>query len=373
MLRNNPNISSTDLLAGLDGNLCRCTGYRSIVDSMSTFGSDCPCKNNNKKNNENGTITTCCAGLDNEEDRVPCETLKLEQGEELIFPSELQLTPRTSKHLRGERSEVFLPITVSEFVELKEKFPNAIILGANSSRIFERATKGCIVISTSLVEEFRKVSISNGNLVVGGGANFSDVLDVLGNPEKNTLFGAIKTSFSTLGSTQVRNASTLAGNIILNDYNSDLLPLLMVTNSKVVLSSKNGNREVSIDDFIKGAGIKNVDIKEGEVISSIVIPQSAQNEFVVSYKMSRRPTTSRSIVGATCRVRLDGEVVADISLVFCGVSKVVKRALSTEKNLIGEKWDVQIIDKAFSHLGEELYSEIETVGEIGRASCRERV
>ena len=72
-------------------------------------------------------------GLSNQ-DLVPPESVKLEQGEEIIFPSELQLTTRKSKHIVGDRTEMYLPVTLAEFVELKSKFPNAVILGGKKKK-----------------------------------------------------------------------------------------------------------------------------------------------------------------------------------------------------------------------------------------------
>ena len=95
---------------------------------MSTFGSDCPCKNNSVDKNNDGTITQCCMGLSNE-NLVPPQSIQLTQGEELIFPNELQLKNRKCKHFVGERTEMYLPVSLSELVNLKTKFPRAIVLG----------------------------------------------------------------------------------------------------------------------------------------------------------------------------------------------------------------------------------------------------
>ena len=191
------------------------------------------------------------------------------------------------------------------------------------------------MISTAQVSEMRRIETSkDGNLVIGGGCNFGEVLDALKTPGNYTLFGALQSALMTVGSTQVRNSSTLCGNIMLNDNNSDLIPVLLVGNAKLILSSKGGNREIDFASFFKGSGARNVDLKDTEVISSIVVPPSAQDECVISYKVSRRENTSRSVVGACLKVRLDNGKVADSRIVYGGVSSSVRRATNTEKGLL---------------------------------------
>ena len=233
--------------------------------------------------------------------------------------------------------------------------------------MFETAPKGTVAISSALVEELRQVNLNEKDgLHIGGSATFGDVVDVLeahsSSLSKYSAFSAMRTSFRKLGSTQVRNGGTLAGNIVLNDYHSDLLPLLIACNAKIHIASHSGKRQVEVSKFFLGAGARSVDLKEGEVITSISIPPSSAHEYVVSYKMSKRATTSRSVVGATCRVRLDGEQVADISLVFTSVGPVVKRAEGTEKALLGAKWEPALLDKAFEHLAADLHEDIDKLG-----------
>ena len=99
------------------------------MDTALTFASDCPCKNAGSNLNKDGTSTVCCTGLSKKEDLVPPEQSKLEAGEELIFPSFLQLHEPTPKHIKGERVELHIPTTLHQFLELKSKNKHAVIVG----------------------------------------------------------------------------------------------------------------------------------------------------------------------------------------------------------------------------------------------------
>ena len=106
--------------------------------------------------------------------------------------------------------------------------------------------------------------------------------------EEYASFGAITRCSATLTSTQVRNGSTLVGNIMLNDYHSDLLPLLIGANDNVLVVPKGKKKTSSLITFVVGKGKRNVDVKKGEVILSIKVPPSSANGYTIPYKMSKR-------------------------------------------------------------------------------------
>lgn len=139
LLRNNPHPTEQEMEDAFQGNLCRCTGYRPILQGFQTF-----CKPNSskgccggKKNNESG----CCMDTAKNEDvkQQVATTLfdetefkHYDPKEDIIFPPELQLN-KTNKNqsviFKGENVTWFKPSTLQELLLLKQKYPYGKLVG----------------------------------------------------------------------------------------------------------------------------------------------------------------------------------------------------------------------------------------------------
>ena len=90
---------------------------------------------------------------------VHVEAVKLALGEQLIFPNFLQLNETSSIHVKGKVVDLYRPVKLDECLELSN-YPDAVLVVANTSRVFECPKEGTVAISTAQVPELRDVQFS---------------------------------------------------------------------------------------------------------------------------------------------------------------------------------------------------------------------
>lgn len=156
----------------------------------------------------------------------------------------------------------------------------------------------------------------------------------------------------------------MGGNIINASPISDLNPVLQASNAIFVLTSINGERNVSSRDFFlsyRKVAINSVfllflqfSLYQNEIIKEIIVPFTPVNEFAFAYKQARRRDDDISIVTAGFKVNLvpagENWKVDSISLSYGGCAPITKTASLTETFLIGKIWNSNSINEAFSYL-----------------------
>lgn len=148
MLRNNPNPSLKQVEGAIDGNLCRCTGYRPIMDGFKSFccglEADC-CQNMFKKE---GTIVV-------KNGMLPIDGLtKLDPTQELIFPPKLMISDQSSTRFSNGKVTWLTPISLKELLEMKKNHLDAKIVSGNTRIGIEirfKSVSYSVFISTSEV------------------------------------------------------------------------------------------------------------------------------------------------------------------------------------------------------------------------------
>uniref|UniRef100_A0A8D3D478 Xanthine dehydrogenase/oxidase n=1 Tax=Scophthalmus maximus TaxID=52904 RepID=A0A8D3D478_SCOMX len=370
LLRNRPQPTMEDITETLAGNLCRCTGYRPIIDGCRTFCQETNCCQTNGSGN-------CCldGGKSTEEpeqekpqlfDRE--EFLPLDPTQELIFPPELILmaetaSPRTLT-FHGERTSWVFPTSLEELVRLKTSNPEAPLVMGNTNIGPEIKYKGVVhplIISPTRVTELFEVTQTPQGVWLGAGCSLSEVRSLLEKlvpqfpDEKTELFKALIQQLGNLGSQQIRNVASLGGNIMSAYPNSDLNPVLAAGNCKLSAISSGGRREVSLNqDFFVSFG-KTV-LKPEEIVVSVFIPFSRKWEFVRAFRQAPRKESSFATVTTGMRVFFSeaSRVVQDISIYYGGMGPTTVSAARTCKALIARPWDDEVLSRAYDVLLDEL-------------------
>ncbi len=300
-----------DVMDALSGNLCRCTGYRPIVDAaLEAFGA----VSSDGRSGEEARITQLLKS-------IPSESVYLEAG---------------GQHYTR-------PASFGEAITLLHRSPEAIIIGGATDvalRVTKNHERLAGIIDLSGIRELNGINDDGKEIRIGSGTVLNDVLRSVGDR-----FPALHDALSLFGSHQIRNVATLGGNLGTASPIGDTLPVLMAYGARVALESLNGTREVLLEEFI--TGYRKTLRKRDELIRSIILPLPENGTLVKSYKVSRRRDVDIAAVNAGFRLdRGPDGIVRSVFLAYGGMALQVKRAIAAERYLTGRRWDRRAVEAA---------------------------
>lgn len=363
LLRNHPTPSQQQLLTTFGGNLCRCTGYRPILEGYAPFTKEC-C----------GMGKDCCKNRPsdsqlNEESATPDERPRLyDPSQEPIFPPYLKAHSEElgnqSLQFRSERVTWYRPASLTELLGIKEKHPDCKLVVGNTEIGLEMKLKRQlypVLVSASRIPELLGVDRTDRGLRIGSSVTLVDIEAALRAavtelPEfKTRVFAAIVEMLQWFSGQQIRNVASIGGNIMTASPISDLNPLLMACGAVLQLMSTDGScRELKMDGSFF-LGYRKTAVKQTEVLLSVLIPYTQENEYFYGYKQATRKEDDITIVSAGIRVLLDdGSKVKDATLAFGGMSEVTVMATKVRDGLVGQCWNEDLLSRACRLLSEDL-------------------
>ncbi|XP_045109509.1 xanthine dehydrogenase/oxidase-like isoform X2 [Portunus trituberculatus] len=384
LLRNNPHPTMAQLDEYFTGNLCRCTGYRPILDgyrSLTTSAgpttcgkANCCMLNGGGCGNMNGQVNGGTEELDGELDQ-PGHHLYQTNGmrpydpsQEIIFPPELKVRndlERESLEFKGPRVVFHRPATLEQLLHLKDLHPTAKIIGGNTEVGVEVQYKNQlypVLINPINVAELTSIEETSTAMVFGAAVTLTALEEALRDQvtlkheSRTRVFAAIIEMLRWFAGKQIRNAAAIGGNVMTASPISDLNPLLMAAGAILTLRSKNGGeRQVTLDHTFF-TGYRRTIVLPQEVLININIPFTQQNEYFFGYKQARRREDDIAIVNAGCKVvfRPDSIEVLKLDLAFGGMAPTTVMALGTMKELVGRKWDASLLEDGTSQLACDL-------------------
>ena len=293
----------------IEGNLCRCTGYRPIRDAAKRL-----------------------AALPIVEDR---------------FGAALR-EPRAA--LASARVGAFHnPATVAEALALKQAHPEATWiagatdLGVNLSR--DQAVAPAF-IALDRIAELQRIEIGEGVVRIGAAVPLSRIEHDLAG-----LFPLLDDMLPWFAAKQVKNRATFGGSLGSASPIGDLAPVLLALDGTVHLAGPDGPRDLPIDGYF--LDYRKTQRRPDELIVAVTLPKP-DDRITASYKIAKRQTDDISIVAASYAIRLDGERrVQHVRLAYGGVAAIPKRATRTEALLLGEVLGDALVERARAMLVEE--------------------
>jgi xanthine dehydrogenase small subunit len=270
----------------LAGNLCRCTGYRPIVEAMAKV-----------------------AGL-------PVE------------PPAAVAAPRTDS--ASFDAAFFAPRSLEELVMLRAAHPDALLLagGTDLGLLASRARKPPkAVIHVTHVPELATIADDGDEITIGAAVPYASAM-----PTLIAAFPALRTYLARLGSRQIRTMGTIGGNIGTASPIGDMPPVLLAVETRLRLVSMRGAREIALDDFF--LDYRKTALAPDEVIQSLTMPRLRHGEHFFCDKVSKRRDQDISTVAAAYRVRIASGTVEDARLAFGGMAAIPRRAPHAEAALL---------------------------------------
>ena len=300
------------------GNLCRCTGYRSIIDAgLGAVGSGA----GDQFHADAGRIHDLLLS-------IPRDGLMIETG--------------------GRRYS--RPSTIEEALDARRREPDAVVLcGATDTAL--RVTKNHeeipSIIDLSGIAALRAQRRTDAAFFFGAAVTIQEVMDTA---EKG--IPSLAGMLAVFGSRQIRNIATIGGNVGTASPIGDTLPVLVALGAEIELTGSHGVRRLPVEEML--TGYRRTACRSDELITGVSIPRIPSDITVRAYKVSRRADLDISTVSAAFRVRVDGDGTVDGAiLAFGGMAEKVRRARSTEEFLQGRPWTRETVDKAMAGLSDE--------------------
>ncbi|KAL2024149.1 hypothetical protein VTK56DRAFT_9929 [Thermocarpiscus australiensis] len=368
LLRNNPAPTEHDVEEAFDGNLCRCTGYRPILDAAQTFSVRKPTGPSNSCGNsranggsgccmENGGAGGCCK--DGQPDGVQDQQIKrftppgfieYKPDTELIFPPALKKHEFRPLAFGNKRKRWFRPVTLDQLLEIKNAYPDAKIIGGSTETQIEirfKALQYPISVYVGDIPALRQYTFQNDHVEIGGNITLTDLESVCQEAinrygeERSQIFTAIYKQLKYFAGRQIRNVGTPAGNLVTASPISDLNPVFMAADAVLVTKTLAKEIEIPMAEFFKGyrRTVFTDTLPAEAVLTSIRIPLTREkNEIFRAYKQAKRKDDDIAIVTAALKLRLsDAGVVEVANLVYGGMAPMTVAAKKTNAYLIGRK------------------------------------
>ncbi|OGE52046.1 hypothetical protein PENARI_c011G05045 [Penicillium arizonense] len=359
LLRNNPSPSEHDVEEAFDGNLCRCTGYRPILDAAQSFNS----KNNCGKASANGGSGCCmekngsggcCKGSSNGnvietvDYKFPAPNFKpYSPDTELIFPAALRKHEYRPLAYGNKKKKWYRPVTVDQLLQIKHIHPEAKLIGGSTETQIEvkfKAMRYAASVYLGDIPELRQFTLHDDYLEIGANVSLTDLEhicdqavekygDARGQP-----FKAIKKQLMYFAGRQIRNVASPAGNLATASPISDLNPVFVATNTILVAKSLEGETEIPMTEFFQG--YRKTALAPNAIIASLRIPVAQkQGEHMRAYKQAKRKDDDIAIVNAALRVTLsETNDVVSANLVFGGMAAMTVSAKNAQEFLVGKKF-----------------------------------
>jgi xanthine dehydrogenase small subunit len=312
----------------LSGNLCRCTGYRPILEAAQKLPLYPP--------------------------RYVDEAKLVEQLK--------SLQPAQAADLRG----ALRPATLPDLLALRRQYPDAtVIAGCTDVGLWvtKQHQQHARTLDVTGVPELARMTQTPTHLVIGAAARLRDAFALM-----EQQWPHLHHWFARFGSVPIRNSATLGGNIVNASPLGDSMPLLIALGATVTLQSLGGSRSMPLEDFY--TGFKKIALRADEILTAIHVPKAQAEERVAAYKISKRFDQDISAICLALRFSFADGTVRSARIGAGSITGVPARARNTEAALVGQPWSEATVQRAIDIIRREFQP---TTGVRASANYRRQV
>lgn len=369
LLRNQPEPTVEEIEDAFQGNLCRCTGYRPILQGFRTFARDAGCCRGK------GDNANCCMNQKNDNMQVilspslfnPEEFTPLDPTQEPIFPPELlrlKDAPRKQLCFEGERVTWIQTTTLKELLDLKAQHPEAKLVVGNTEIGIEMKFKNKLfplIVCPAWIPELNSVEHGRDGISFGAACPLSSMEKTLQDAVaelpayKTEVFRGVLEQLRWFAGKQVKSVASIGGNIITASPISDLNPVFMASGTKLTIVSRGTRRTIRMDHTFFPSYRKTL-LGPEEILLSIEIPYSREGEFFSAFKQAfrREDDTAKVTTGMRVLFQPGTTQVKELVLCYGGMADKTISALKTTRKQLSHFWDEKLLQEVCAGLAEEL-------------------
>ncbi len=308
-------LTYDDMISAIDGNICRCTGYKSIERATESLLKRLQGRNTNDKIKwltENDFIPGYFNGIPEKLSTLGNE--ELNRGI-LVVGGGTDLY--VQKHHETEESEIHFA------------FSN---------------------------DAWKGIEIHGNKCTIGGASTVSDLLD---SSALNEYFPRLNQHLKLVSSTPIRNIGTIAGNFVNASPIGDLTAFFLALNAEITLTDqKESERKILLRDFYKG--YKSLDKRNDEVITQISFQLPDENSLFNFEKVSKRTYLDIASVNTAMSIRVNNDVIEDVHISAGGVGPTPIYLKGAVGFLLGKNLSTDLIDP----LQKIIQSEISPISDV---------
>jgi xanthine dehydrogenase small subunit len=301
------------IVDALAGNLCRCTGYRPILDAAQAA------LRTEQLPDHSDQLCTQLNALGTDDETLDCA---------------------------GTGRRFVAPRSLAELTGILAREPGALILGGGTDVglwVTKQHRDLPLLVATERVAALRRIETTGTHVTIGGAVTYADAMAALA-----ALHPAIDGLVRRIGSRQIRERGTIGGNIANGSPIGDMPPLLLALDAVLILASAAGERRLALAEFFQG--YRRTALAPGEVLAAIEIPRPAQDMRLAAYKVSKRFDQDISAVCGAFALRLEDGRVRSIRIAYGGMAAIPCRVGTVEDALTGRMWNVDTARAAMADL-----------------------
>ncbi len=316
MFKNNKKYETELIKDSISGNLCRCTGYRPIIDAAKSL---------NKVEKKD---------VFSKNKRKVIKLLK-------------KINPKNT-FINSENKKFFSPKTINDLKSIIKKNPNLNFLAGGTDLSLkvtkERKEISCIV-NLKEIKELDFIRINKNYIEVGAATSLIKFENKI-----KKYYPDFYTILKRYGSVQIRNVGTIGGNIATASPIGDTLPILLSLKADIVIQGLNKRKLLPINNFF--TGYRKTKLKKNEFIYSIKIPLFKKNIFK-AFKISKRFDDDISSICGSFNFEINNNKIKKVYIAYGGMAAVPKRAKACEEILKNKPLKISTFIKAKDYLDKD--------------------